>query len=30
MALLAAYQAGFATNGAIPATYDLIWAFARK
>jgi hypothetical protein len=24
--LLPAYQARFATNGAVPATYDLIWA----
>jgi len=29
-AMLVAYKAGFGINGTIPATYDLIWALARK
>ncbi|MBW1992724.1 MAG: malonyl-ACP O-methyltransferase BioC [Deltaproteobacteria bacterium] len=29
-AMLTAYHARFALNGAIPATYELIWAEARK
>lgn len=29
-ALLAAYKACFGVNGTVPATYDLIWALARK
>ncbi len=29
-ALLAAYKAGFGVNGTVPATYELIWAQARK
>ncbi|MDI6852388.1 MAG: methyltransferase domain-containing protein [Deltaproteobacteria bacterium] len=29
-AMLAAYQERFAKNGSIPASYELIWALARK
>jgi malonyl-CoA O-methyltransferase len=29
-AMLSAYKTGFGVNGSIPATYDLIWATARK
>lgn len=29
-AMLAAYHGRYATNASIPATYDLIWALARK
>lgn len=29
-ALMDAYQSGFAENGSIPVTYEVIWALARK
>jgi malonyl-CoA O-methyltransferase len=29
-AMIAAYQRNFARNGGVPATYEIIWALARK
>jgi malonyl-CoA O-methyltransferase len=29
-AMIAAYQAGYAKNGAIPVSYEMIWAVAQK